>query len=107
MQEMSLDNKVTELVRETIEHLASGPMKLVLKTCRKEVRAIREATPSWSRWKRKSLISCNKIRPVLHGYFQDYRPLQKLCLAILENRGMSWGRGSDEINGIIFDCAWL
>ena len=107
MQEMSLDNKVTELVRETIEHLASGPMKLVLKTCRKEVRAIREATPSWNRWKKKSLISCNKIRPVLHGYFQDYRPLQKLCLAILENRGVSWGRGSDEINGIIFDCAWL
>ena len=107
MQEMSLDNKVTELVRETIEYLASGPEKHVLKACRKEVREIRNATPSWSRGKRKSLISCNKIRPVLHGYFQDYRPLQKLCLAILENRGMSWGRGSDEINGIIFDCAWL
>ena len=47
------------------------------------------------------------LRPVSHPYYGEYRPLQQLCLQILRQEEMKYGRDDDEIYGILFDGAWL
>ena len=42
-----------------------------------------------------------------NGFYSEYKTLQELCLAILQNRGLSWGCQSNQLHGILFDCAWL
>jgi 5-methylcytosine-specific restriction endonuclease McrBC regulatory subunit McrC len=43
---------------------------------------------------------------VNHPYFIKYRPLQKLCLQILNRENTNVGK-EDELHGVLFDGAWL
>ena len=47
------------------------------------------------------------LRPISHPYYGEYRPLQQLCLQILRQEEMKYGRDDDEIYGVLFDGAWL
>lgn len=47
------------------------------------------------------------IRPKIHPYYSEYRPLQRLCLQILRQERISMGRESEKVHGVLFDGAWL
>ena len=70
------------------------------------VGAICSATPTYQRNERQRVMNQN-LRPVSHPYYGEYRPLQQLCLQILRQEEMKYGRDDDEIYGVLFDGAWL
>lgn len=49
----------------------------------------------------------NKKSPIRHAYYHEYRSLQRLCLMILQFEKQRIGTGSQQVQGVLFDCAWL
>ena len=64
------------------------------------------ATPSYEKNSRLNIINKN-IRPLNHPYFTEYPPLQKICLQILRQEGLTFGNEKDKVYGLLFDGAWL
>lgn len=109
-REYAYDNKVTQLIRHTIEYISSHPLcGAILKNddlTKDAVAQIREATPSYSQNERRKVINQN-VRPLSHPYYLEYRNLQRLCMQILRHEELKYGHRKDEIYGILFDGAWL
>ena len=111
-REFSYDNDVTQLIRHTIEYMleSCGIGESILnndvevKQC---VEVIYQATPTYDVKERGQIINRN-LRPKMHPYYTDYISLQKLCMQILREEGISYGINSeDKVHGILFDGAWL
>lgn len=104
------DNPLTELVRHTIEFIKQKPFGRGILSHDKDVRnavlQITECTPSYSRQERQKVIAKN-AQPVRHPYFTEWRPLQKLCLAILNSEKIKYHSDRKNVYGILFDGAWL
>ena len=109
-REHAHDNHLTQLIRHTIEYISrhkySGNILHNDKETSDAVKAICQVTPSYNRNERQKVIKQN-LRPISHPYYGEYRPLQQLCLQILLNEEMKYGRDDDEIYGVLFDGAWL
>lgn len=109
-RERSFDNSVTELIRHTIELIKAKPNGKTILTSNAEVKSavqtIMEATPLYNYRDREKVISKN-IKPVNHPYFTAYKPLQKLCLAILRYQKLKYKTDSKQVYGILFDGSWL
>ena len=109
-REYAQDNHVTQLIRHTIEYISqhsfSGNILHNDEETQDAVMTIRQATPSYNRNERQSVIHRN-LRPANHPYYGEYRPLQQLCLQILRQEEMKYGRDNQEIYGVLFDGAWL
>lgn len=109
-REYATDNHLTQLVRHAIEYIAShsfgGNILNNDEEIQDAVNTIRKATPTYNRNARRQVISQN-LRPVRHPYFSEYRNLQHLCLQILRQEEMKYGRDDNQIYGILFDGAWL
>jgi 5-methylcytosine-specific restriction endonuclease McrBC regulatory subunit McrC len=106
----TVDNALTQLIRHTIEYISKHPIGMALlhrnADIRGQVLQIIEATPSYSQKDRTKIISDN-LRPKVHPYYSEYRPLQQLCLQILHQEDISMGKNSEYTYGILFDGAWL
>ena len=110
-REFSFDNDITQLIRHTIEYMKGSSIgasmlesDVAIKEC---IEVIYQATPSYNEKNRGAIINKN-LRPKIHPYFTDYITLQKLCLQILHEEGISYGIESEEkVHGILFDGAWL
>ena len=109
-REYSRDNNVTELIRHTIEMIRSHKfgeivlnMDVDTKSCVKE---IIEVTPLYNKGHRNNIIQKN-LRSASHPYYSDYIPLIHLCIRILRWDEIKFGENTDEVNGILFDGAWL
>ena len=108
-REYSYDNRITQLVRHTIEYIASTKQSAILsvdndvKDC---VAKIREATPSYSLRDRYSIVQKNGT-PVRNPYFMEYNALQRLCVFILMHKRLKFDHEKNEVYGILFDGAWL
>lgn len=104
------DNRITQLVRHTIEYIATHPFSgNILNNddeTKEAVGIINAATPNYNRNDRQRVIYQN-LRPVSHPYFGEYRPLQKLCLQILRHEELKYGSDDKQIYGVLFDGAWL
>ena len=109
-REFTTDNKVTQLIRHTIEYirdLSIGSSVLESDTAtRDDVNAIVAATPTYSRNARMHIIAQN-LHPVTHPYYTAYENLRKLCIAILQHKKLSYGDVDKPITGILFDGAAL
>ena len=109
-RERTFDNSVTELVRHTIEVIKTKPNgKHVLfkdAETKSAVNEIVQATPSYSIFAREKIISQN-AKPLNHPYYTAYKPLQKLCLAILRHQKIAYRKNRNQIYGVLFDGAWL
>lgn len=85
-REYSIDNNLTELIRHTIEYIASrngfGTVLTGSKQDMENVSTIRQATPTYSRADRRTVIAKN-LRLAIHPFYSEYAPLQKLCIQIL------------------------
>lgn len=108
-REFSYDNAVTELIRHTIEKIQQTyALSLFSDTETKQhVRAIKQVTSSYSRIDRDVIIQKNIENPVKHGYYEEYTVLQMLCISILTERKVGFGRDDTRVNGIIIDVSWL
>ncbi|MDR1748865.1 MAG: McrC family protein [Spirochaetaceae bacterium] len=108
-REYSCDNRITQLIRHTIEYIRCGNYRFILENDRdtKEyVSQILLATPKYNLKMRPAVISKN-IRPVNHPWFSHYTDLQKLCLQILMYEQFKYGLRSNNVYGVLFDGAWL
>lgn len=109
-REYSHDNNVTELIRHTIEYINSQERCRSILNCDKEMRdcvsQIVEATPSYSKGKRSTVLA-KSLRPTIHPYYSEYYALQKLCAMILRKEEIRYGNGDDKVFGLLIDCSWL
>lgn len=104
------DNPLTELVRHTIEFIKAKPFgKSILNSdseTKSAVSQIIEVTQNYSFHARQKIISEN-AKPVSHPFFTKWKPLQKLCLAILSHSKINYHSGEKSVCGLLFDGAWL
>lgn len=109
-REHKYDNSVTQLIRHTIEYLKSKDYSRQIVFSSSETQAfvkqIIEATPSYRKGDRNKVMLAN-LKPKIHPYYSEYRPLQKLCLQILCREKLGYGNTPDRIHGVLFDGAWL
>lgn len=104
------DNPLTELVRHTIEFIKTKPFgKSILNSdsdTKSAVSQIVELTQNYDFHERQKIISEN-AKPVSHPFFTKWKPLQKLCLAILNHSKINYHSGEKSVCGLLFDGAWL
>ena len=109
-RERSFDNSITQLIRHTIETIKTTPFGNMLLTRDTEVKkCIQEivvATESYTVRNREKVIARN-LKPISHPYYTAYKPLQKLCVAILQHKKNGYGNSKNKVYGILFDGAWL
>ncbi|MGO5462188.1 5-methylcytosine restriction system specificity protein McrC [Bifidobacterium animalis] len=112
-REYDADNPVTELIRHTIEAIAangrfgSDILHNSSETIR-HVEEIRRVTQRYEQAERQRIVQENLKRPVRHAFYDEYRELQSLCIAILSHRGLDPSDIKEKgVHGILFDCAWL
>lgn len=106
-REYSADNKITQLVRHTIEYIRSMGFSILDGDARDDVGKIIAATPTYTKNDRAKVIAQN-LHPVTHPYYTAYEPLRMLCLGILQHKKLSYGGDDDnQIAGILFDGASL
>ena len=108
-REYSYDNKITQLIRHTIEHIKHSPLgRGVLQDVEvvKHIRLIQNSTPTYSLWNRRKVLLDNS-KLIKHPYFTNYTILQQLCIRILRYEELKFGDDSDKVYGVLFDGAWL
>lgn len=104
------DNLLTELVRHTVEFIKTKPFgKSILNSdsdTKFAVSQIVELTQNYSFHDRQKIISKN-AKPMSHPFFTKWKPLQKLCLAILNHSKINYHSSEKSVCGLLFDGAWL
>lgn len=104
------DNKVTQLIRHTIELIKKHKFGHTILSNDTEthnsVHEIIQTTPTYEYNCKTSIINKN-LRPLVHPYFSAYKDLQKICLQILRYKGLKYGQEKNKIYGLLFDGAWL
>jgi 5-methylcytosine-specific restriction endonuclease McrBC regulatory subunit McrC len=98
------------LIRHTIEYLRTRPIGHRVLTSNPDVRAdvtqIEFATSTYKHNDIAKIIREN-LKPIKHPYFTKYKPLQSLCLQILNREKTTFGRDNKKVHGLLFDGAWL
>jgi len=110
VREHSFDNKVTQLIRHTIEYLKTNSLDSGILSSSAEtienVRIILENTSHYNKNDRAKIISLNSKR-LNHPYFTNFSLLQRICLHILKHKRITFGTSKNKIYGLLFDGAWL
>ena len=111
-REFTFDNDLMELIRHTIEFikLSENNSKNILRSSKmtqKNVAAVIEATPRYQINNRRKIINANKVAPVRHAYYTEYRILQRICLMILTGQKHGLNSNGNKVKGILFDVSWL
>lgn len=97
-----------QLIRHTIEYIKNQKsFGALLDSNRENMTEIIRVTPSYKLADRAKIIRINKIKPIRHAYFREYRKLQELCLMILSREKHGLGSQAQKVHGILFDVAWL
>lgn len=109
-RELSYNNDLTQLIRHTIEYIKISPYNNILKgnnLVNENIARIVKITPDYNLRDRFKIINRNKNSKAVHPYYNEYKMLKELCIAILTDEKHSLNGDSNEIYGIIFDVAWL
>lgn len=107
-REFTYDNPLMQLIRHTIEYIKNQKgFGVLLDSNRENMTEITRVTPAYKLANRAKIIRMNKIKPIRHAYFREYRKLQELCLMILSREKHGLGSQSQRVHGILFDVAWL
>ena len=109
-REYSYDNDITQLIRHTIEFIRKykdlNDVLTMDDDTKQSINQIISATPSFFPNGLQNIIN-NNLRPIVHPYYSEYTPLQRLCLQILRHDELKYGQKEDEIYGVLIDAAWL
>ena len=107
-REFTYDNPLMQLIRHTIEYIKNQKsFGVLLDSNRENMAEITRVTPAYKLANRAKIIRMNKINPIRHAYFREYRKLQELCLMILSREKHGLGPQAQMVHGILFDVAWL
>ena len=107
-REFTYDNPLMQLIRHTIEYMKNQKgFGVLLDSNRENMTEITRVTSSYKLADRAKIIRMNKIKPIRHAYFREYRKLQELCLMILSREKHGLGPQAQKVHGILFDVAWL
>lgn len=107
-REFTYDNPLMQLILHTIEYIKNQKsFGALLDSNRENMTEITRVTPAYKLANRAKIIRMNKIKPIRHAYFREYRKLQELCLMILSREKHGLGPQSQRVHGILFDVAWL
>ena len=107
-REFTYDNPLMQLIRHTIEYIKNQKsFGVLLDSNRENMTEITRVTPAYKLSDRAKIIRMNKIKPIRHAYFREYRKLQELCLMILSREKHGLGPQAQRVHGILFDVAWL
>ena len=107
-REFTYDNPLMQLIRHTIEYIKNQKgFGVLLDSNRENMTEITRVTSSYKLADRPKIIRMNKIKPIRHAYFREYRKLQELCLMILSREKHGLGPQTQRVHGILFDVAWL
>ena len=109
-REHSYNNRITQLVRHTSEHIKQSSFGSILlnssTNTRESVEQIEYLTTDYHHSKRQSIITqCHE--KISNPYWQHYEVLRKLCIKILTNEKLSFSGSHDKVHGILFDGSWL
>lgn len=109
-REHCYDNYVTQLIRHTIEFIyrykGGNNILNIDANTHQAVEQIISATPSYIQNEMQRVINKN-LKPVVHPFYSEYLPLQRLCLQILRHEELKYGQEDNEIYGILIDAAWI
>ena len=107
-REFTYDNPLMQLIRHTIEYIKTQKsFGALLDSNRENMAEIVRVTPAYKLADRAKIIRMNKIKPIRHAYFREYRKLQEFCLMILSREKHGRGPQAQRVHGILFDVAWL
>lgn len=107
-REFTYDNPLMQLIRHTIEYIKNQKsFGVLLDSNRENMTEITRVTPAYKLANRAKIIIMNKIKPIRHAYFREYRKLQELCLMILSREKHGLVPQAQMVHGILFDVAWL
>ncbi len=109
LREHSYDNNITQLIRHTIEYIKNNSMYSFIledEEIQPFIKDILYATASYSQNSRQNIINQN-IKSHIHPYYYQYEPLRKICLQILMQDDLKYGKDESKIYGVLFDTAWL
>lgn len=108
-REFSYDNRLTQLIRHTIEKIQNEYEFILLKNqeTTDNVRLIKESTSRYFELDRLKILQKNIMYPVNHSYYEEYSALQKICIQILSEEKSGFGEDVNEVHGVIIDVAWL
>ncbi len=109
-REHTSDNNLMELVRHTIEHIRSKEFGAGILSRDEDTKAnislVVDATPTYEKNERARIVSKN-LRTKIHPYYSEYEPLRKICIQILRQEEIKYGKDDDTVYGVLFDGAWL
>lgn len=109
-REHTEDNRMTQLIRHTIEYIKNHALGTSILNNHYQVRQhcnqIIFATPTYNRLSRQLVMSQNQ-QIIHHPYFTEYEILRRICLQILRKEGITYGKKDNKIYGLLFDGAWL
>ena len=109
-REHTADNDLVELIRHTVEFIRNKPFGQSILSRDEETRLcvveIVQATPEYTPRERQRILFKN-LRPRVHPYFSEYEPLRRLCIQILQEEEIKYGKQDDRVYGVLFDGAWL
>ena len=108
MREHAFDNKITQLIRHTIEFIQEREAFNVFSDTGilQNINLIRQITPAYHRHNR-SRIKHQNLRPMNHPFFSEYEPLRRVCIEILNYESVAYRPNNKKVYGILFDGAWL
>ena len=107
-REFTYDNPLMQLIRHTIEYIKNQKsFGVLLDSNRENMTEITRVTPAYKLADRAKIIRMNKIKPIRHAYFREYKKLQELCLMILSREKHGLGSQAQKVHGTLFDVAWL
>lgn len=104
-RENSLDNMMNHLILTAYDYLEEKFPNLVAENfdsmLEQELRQLKYEI-GYPKYDRRTVISKNNI-PISHPFFTEYRQLQKDCLAILRDEGVSPFENKDEcLDGVLY-----
>ena len=109
-REHTADNDLMELVRHTIEYIRTKEFSAGIlsrdEETKENVSLVIDATGCYEKKERNRIISRN-LRSKIHPFFSEYEPLRRLCLQILRQEEIKYGKDDDTVYGVLFDGAWL
>lgn len=109
-REHTADNDLMELIRHTIEFIRTKDFGAGILARDEETKGnvsiVVEATANYEMRERSRIMNKN-LRSKIHPYFSEYEPLRRLCLQILRQEEIKYGKDDDTVYGVLFDGAWL
>lgn len=109
-REHSYNNRITHLIRHTIEYIEKIPIgRFLLNTnsiIRENIETIKQLTPNYHIANKQKVMRDCKDK-ISNSYWNDYEDLRNLCLKILNQEKLTFDKSNDKVHGILFDGAWL